>query len=650
MIRVKVTDMSLMRQIGLLLATVLLLALAGAVGVNLLSARETLEAQLRVKNSDNAQGLALALSQQHGDRALMELLMTAQFDTGFYRRIRLVNGDGSVAFERQANGAAQSAPSWFVAAWPIESPAGVAQVSDGWRAIGRLELVSQVSYAHDELWRGAVRVTVLVAAIGALALLLAAAAVARIRRPLDATVAQAHALEGGHYVIVDEPRVPELQRVARAMNSMVHRVRSLFEAQVAQVETLRRQAHEDPLTGLAHRGHFMQRLAAQLEGEDGASGGALIIVRLADMSGLNRRLGREATDRALRELAGVLRERSSNAAPAGRLNGADFALALTLPATAESEAKALCRALHAALSAFGDTVIAHVGAIDWQRGAAAGALLAQADLALARAEAGPPFTAEIGGAATDTGSGSGGGGGEHSWHQQLSAAMAERRTRLVSYPVLSRDGALWQLECPLRVQRRPGGEFDTAAQWLPLAARSRLLPELDLHAVQLALAAVAVDGVPRGINLALASLADGAFTTQLRKLLGDAPQASHQLSLEVGESAAVEHFTLVQAFAALVRPLGVRFGLEHAGHRLHRAGRLYELGLDYVKLDASLVRGVANDEAACRFVEGSVTLLHALAVTVCAEGVDDALDARTLWTCGVDAITGPWASAQRPPA
>lgn len=636
--------MSLMRQIGLLLATVLLLALAGAVGVNLHTARETLEAQLRVKNSDNAQSLALALSQQRGEAQLMALLMTAQFDTGFYRRIRLVNGDGKVAFERQADSAAQAAPAWFITAWPIESPPGVAQVSDGWRAVGRLELVSQVAYAHDELWRGSVRAALLLATIGALALGLAAAGVRRIRRPLDATVAQAHALEGGHYVLVDEPRVPELQRVARAMNSMVQRVKNLFEAQAAQVESLRHQAHEDPLTGLAHRGHFMQRLMALLDGEAGASGGALVLVRLADMTSLNRTRGRDTTDAALRAIADLLRSAARGEAVAGRLNGADFALAVAAPADAAGTTAMLCPRLQAALAPLGDGVAVHLGAIDWRHGDTAGALLAQADLALARAEGGAPFTAQIAAAAAPVNA------GEHGWHQQLSLAMSEQRTRLVSYPVLARDGMLWQLECPLRVQCTPGGAYETAAQWLPLAARSRLLPQLDLHAVQLALTAIAADGVPRGINLALASLADGAFTTQLRRLLDAAPRACAQLSLEVGEGAALEHFALLQAFAALVRPLGVRFGLEHAGHRLHRVERLYELGLDYVKLDAALVRGVSRDEAAGRFVQGSVTLLHAMALSVCAEGIDDGADAQALWACGVDGITGPWASAQCPPA
>ena len=103
---------------------------------------------------------------------------------------------------------------------------------------------------------------------------------------------------------------------------------------------------------------------------------------------------------------------------------------------------------------------------------------------------------------------------------------------------------------------------------------------------------------------------------------------------------------LVRAFSGLVRPLGVRFGLEHAGHQLYRAPRLYELGLDYVKLDAVLVRGAARDEAVRRLVGGIAALLRALPVAVVAEGVDDAADADALWACGVEAITGPWASAQ----
>src|SRR5213080_4820292 len=117
--------MSLIRQIRLLLLGVVLLAIAGGVTVNVLSARDALQTQLRLKNSDNAQALALALSQQHGEPKLMELLVAAQFDTGFYRHVKLVKPDGTVAFERSAPGAPTAAPAWFVNLLAIESEPGV---------------------------------------------------------------------------------------------------------------------------------------------------------------------------------------------------------------------------------------------------------------------------------------------------------------------------------------------------------------------------------------------------------------------------------------------------------------------------------------------------------------------------------------------
>ncbi len=636
--------MSLMRQIGLLLAAVLLLALAGAVGINLASTRDALQTQLRLKNSDNAQNIALALSQQRGDAQLMNLLLATQADTGFYSRMRFVGMDGAPAFDREASVRPQDAPQWFARLLPIESQAGVAQVSDGWRALGRIEVVSHVAYAHDELWRGGSRALLLLAALGAAAMGLAAAGVRRIRRPLDDTVAQANALVEGRYLLVDEPDVPELKRVAQAMNGMVERVRRLFESQAAQVEQLRREAHEDRLTGLPHRAHFMQRFSAMLGDDALAEAGCLLLIRVAELAEVNRELGRDNTDRALCTLADTLRKLPQEGALAGRMNGADFALALPgLTPSAGEVPQAVAAALRAALGGASEKVVVHVGAALWLNSTAsgAGALLARADLALARAEGLAPFAAEV-----DADVGTSLAAGEQGWHRHLQEALHERRARLAEYVVLDRGGALSHLECPLRIQLGKDGAFESAARWLPLASRSKLLPAIDLLAVRLALTAIAADCRARAVNLALASLADGAFAAQLRQLLADSPRGARGLWLEVSEAAALGHFELVRAFAALVRPLGVRFGLEHAGLQLYRAPRLYELGLDYVKLDVALVRGAAKDDAVRRFVAGSVALLRALPVTVCAEGVDDADDAAALWECGVEAITGPWASAR----
>jgi diguanylate cyclase (GGDEF)-like protein len=364
----------------------------------LLSSRGYLETQLRIKNADNAQSLALNLSQQKGDMAAMDLSVQAMFDTGFYQRISLKDAAGRVVFTHEADPglAREKAPQWFVSMIPVESVPGVAQVSDGWRALGSVEVVSHSAFAHAQLWQGSLKTAGLLAMLGALAGAVATFGVRSIRQPLEATVGQAQALMERRFITVQEPSVPELARLSRAMNAVVVRLKSLFDEQSGQVEQLRQQAHCDPLTGLSHRRHFLAQLGATLSSEDGAGSGVLYLIRVVDLAGVNRLLGHRATDTLLQHLAHVLTEVSAgiSGAAKGRLNGGDFAVCLAgvdapLPQAAHY-ADALRRAF--AEQAINASVV--IGAVKWSRGMAMQTLLAAADSALARAESRGAFAVE----------------------------------------------------------------------------------------------------------------------------------------------------------------------------------------------------------------------------------------------------------------
>ncbi len=637
--------MSLIRQIWLLLLGTLLLAYAGSMTVAVGTARDTLQTQLRLKNSDNATALALVLSQQQGEPETMALLMAAQFDTGFYQRIRFTGGDGKVVFVREARPDAQQAPAWFVDLFPVVSEPGVAQVSDGWRALGSVEVVSQAAFAYDELWRGTLRSASALAVVGLLAVLAGALVVGRIRAALERTVAQAHALEQGEYVTVAEAGAPELRRLTGAMNSMVARLKAVFEGQATQVETLRRQATCDALTGLANRHHFMGQLGGVLQREDGPAEGGIVLLRLLRLAELNAEIGHEAADRAIQTIAQALQNYTQHAQGCfgGRLNGADFALCLPAGGVALETAQALTEALRAVLPAFSPQAAVAAGAVEMHRGLPVAELMAQADQALARAENRGAYSVEAAGQTEAVLSGL----GEGAWRQRLFLAIAENRMALGSFPVVGRAGGLLHLECPLRVQIEPLGAYEVASRWLPLALRCRLTAGVDARALALALEAIDTDGQSRCINISPASLADSGFGARIRELLVEHPRAARALWLEVSEVAGVEHFELVRELSRQLRPLGARIGLEHAGERLARIDRLYELGIDYVKLDTAVSLGVAGSAARAGFVGGLVAMLHSLSLQVIAEGVTDASDAQALWDCGVDGLTGPWVSQEQ---
>ena len=637
--------MSLMRQIAWLVLGVVLAALVGAVGLSTLSTRELVQTQLRLKNADNAQALALALSQQQGDAELIRLLVSAQYDTGAYEFVRWRGQDGRLLYERSGAAREGRAPAWFRSLVALDAPAGVAQLSNGWNAIGSVELKSHSSFAHDALWLSARRLLAWLLGVGMVAALLAWAGLRRIRRPLDAAVAQAEGVLAGRYGQVPEPRVPEMQRLTRAMNAMVQRVRELFEAQAGQLLVLREQAHHDPLTGVSTRQLCRAELAAALQRDDGPAVAGLVLVRLRGLADLNARLGRRAVDDVLLTLVGVLQAYPQRVpgCRVGRLNGGDFALWLPAEGVAGETAQAIADALRASLPAYGPGVQVALGAVELPRERASSVWLGEADAALARAE---HLSETRGGFVVDTVAEAGPGReqGESLWRAQLQQAVAAQRGRLAEFAVRDREGRVLHLECPLMLALE-GEQFVPASVWLPLAARARLTAVVDLFAVGLALKAIAADGQPRCINIAPASLADAALVPQLRELLAQSPQAARSLLLDVAEAAATEHFDRLLELGRQLRPLGVKLGLEHAGAGLAEVERLYQAGLDYVKLDASVLLGVAGEAGRAAFVRSMVIMLRSLALKIYGEGVVDGMDAQALWDCELDGLTGPWVTA-----
>lgn len=635
--------MSLTRQLWLLLALTVLVAVLGSVLVTVGAARGYLETELRVKNSDNAQALALTLSQQSADTALAELAISAQFDTGFYERIRLRAPDGSVLVERHAQARPPAVPAWFIRAAPIESVPGIAQVSDGWRPVGSLEVVSASSFAHENLWRGSVRAAGWLILVGAIAGAFGSLILGGIHAPLRATVAQAEALVDRRFVQVKEPRIPELRQLSRAMNAMVERIQRVFGEQSAQIETLRHQAENDPVTGLAHRAHFLARLASLQQREDASPHGTLLLLRLRPLASLNRELGRAATDKLLQALAAALSTWRSGPEEGlcGRLNGSDFAV-LALGTEVAGVAKQLRSRLEAALAPWPQASVA-IGAVAWDARSAVGPLMQTADAALARAETEPGFALVIEGTAAvpDALAAM----GETDWRRQLAQALRRGAAALGDYPVIDSRGTLIHLEAPLRLRLQENGSFEPAARWLPWALRVGLHTDADLLAVQLALEAIEHDGKPRGVNMASDSLTESTFVLRLREQLRVRPAAAQKLSLELGERAAVEHLGLLRELGRQLRPLGTKLGLEHAGPRLAQIDRLYEAGLDYVKLDASTSLEMAGDRSRIDFVRGLVSMLHGLGMQVYAEGVRSTGDVEALWSCGLDGVTGPWVGA-----
>lgn len=632
--------MSMFRQLWLAIIASTLMALAGSLLVSMVSARAYLESQLSIKNTDNATALALSLSQSNPDEVTVELVVASLFDGGHYELVRVTNPQGKVMSERVSADMDLGAPEWFARLLPIHAQAGQAQISSGWKQFGVVTLISQSRFAYAALWKSAQEMVLALALAGLAGGYMSTLVLRRLRKPLNAVIDQAQAITERRFVTMEEPAVPELKKLARAMNVTVARLKAMFDDEAKRLEGVRREANCDTLTGLANRSNFMARLRDTVQAEHSA-GGAVFIARVANLATVNQSLGRKDTDELLRAFGRGLVSVSQQypEALAARLNGADFAMLVPELASPNDVAQQLFQALTREASAYlPERPSTWLGCGQFPPGVEVETILAQVDMALAAVEADGVsgmkvvslHVADDAPKSTDE------------WSKLIHRALDQKWVRLVSFPVMSLDGKLVHRECPLRLMFDENGEWQPAGKFLPVAERLKLTPQLDLAAVALGLDELEAKPQLTGlaINLSASSIYLPDFRANLHKLLHRRP-GTQRLWLEVAESGALAHFDAFKSLCNELRGVGCKLGLEHFGRQFSEIGRLHDLGLDYIKVDGSFVRGLDGNAGNQAFLKGLSTIAHSIGLKVIAEGVTNEADLKALGPVGFDGATGP---------
>jgi EAL domain-containing protein (putative c-di-GMP-specific phosphodiesterase class I) len=114
----------------------------------------------------------------------------------------------------------------------------------------------------------------------------------------------------------------------------------------------------------------------------------------------------------------------------------------------------------------------------------------------------------------------------------------------------------------------------------------------------------------------------------------------HQLVLEITEHESVSDYTLLRERLDPLRARGLRVAIDDAGAGFASLHHVVELHPDIIKIDRSLVEGVARNQAQRSIIAGFVLLALDCQATLVAEGVETSEDLEVLTRLGVDAAQG----------
>lgn len=155
---------------------------------------------------------------------------------------------------------------------------------------------------------------------------------------------------------------------------------------------LERESREDPLTGLANRRHFAQRLAAEME--VALAVGHPLSIAVGDLDHfkvINDRLGHAVGDKVLNEVATLMRDECRPSDLVARIGGEEFAL--ILPGLSQERGLEFCERLRACVESHDWPhvepelhVTLSIGLTQWDGNAEVPEVLQAADIQLYRAK------------------------------------------------------------------------------------------------------------------------------------------------------------------------------------------------------------------------------------------------------------------------
>jgi diguanylate cyclase (GGDEF)-like protein/PAS domain S-box-containing protein len=393
----------------------------------------------------------------------------------------------------------------------------------------------------------------------------------------------------------------------------------------AAEEQLRRQALYDPLTGLANRAYFNDRLeravgARKSPGERTA----LLFLDLNGFKSINDRFGHHVGDTVLRALAermhGIVRAGDT----AARLGGDEFAVILER-VTEAADVSAIAQRLYNVLAApleLEDRRLVVEASIGIALGEDPLELLKQADAAMYRAKASPGvdfafFDPGLDKAALIRFRRTG----------ELAEALDRDELRVHYQPIVDlRSGEVGGYEALLRWEHPVHGLLPPN-EFIPLAEGSGSIVPIGAFVLREACVQARLLGEEAGrplemaVNVSARQLEHPDFVAHVEDALAHSGLEPACLVLEITESVVLDTGD-VEARLDLLRQKGIKIALDDFGTGYGSLAYLQRLPIDIVKIDRSFTATVDSDPDGRALLQAIVGFGVALGTRLVAEGIE----------------------------
>ncbi len=638
--------MTLSRQLMLSGMIILLCLFTGMISFVVNNTQSFLNQQLASHSQDaaTALGITLTTTMKKGDEVTASRIVDAIWDRGYYKTIIVEGTDGKPIVERHQKIKFYGVPEWFIKFLPLETPEKSALIMDGWSKVGNVKIVSNPGFAYQQIWLTFIDSVQWFIMTSVLALMLGGGLLYIILRPLRAITAQAMAICNQQFAVQETlPWTIDLRLVVEAMNNMSMRLKQLFEDQVRQTEKLREQAFKDPVTHLGNRQYFDLQFDFLLKDQEKLPSGALLLIEIKNFKEYNENYGFQEGDLLLQNVASAVTNscKRFNSAIVAHAKGASIFVILPNKAKepAIEVAKEICQQFKEfkfkGLSKVND--VGSVGIVIFDVGAAKKEIMSQVDMALrhAQMEGSNTWHCLEGVRPVDV-------QGQKDWGALFTTVLNENKVLLYFQKTdLLVNKQIKIFETLMRI-KLSDDSIVSAGVFMPMAERLNQVTPLDKLVIDNVINRIKQphNDIEYCVNLSAKTLDNEEFKKWLLDKAKTLGKKAHQLILEFPEYGVISRIDKARDFFLKFSQLGCKTSIDHYGKNLSSFSYLFNLKLNYLKIDGSYIRNIHENEEHQFFIRSLIDIARSLGILVIAEAVETIDEYNILMQLKVDGVQG----------
>lgn len=480
--------MTLFKQIIIILSILLTIIFASIMWLNFSNSKTYIQQQAYTDalHTANSLGLAISTVASPNDISTAQTMINSVFDSGYYEKIKLTDMNKKTLVLKKEKIRVKGVPNWFIDNINLTSPVASSQIMLGWKPYGILSVQLNSGYAYMQMWTVFKEMLLIFIIISLIGFFILHLALKIILKPLKKVRIQAEAILDNDFIIQDEiPYTTELKNVVNAMNSMVKKVKEIFEKEVSVARKYHELMYYDKDVKMFNRRYLNIKLQEYLGAEGKNSQGALILISLNNLSDVKNEIGYKNGEVFIKKIANSIEQTICQDYEyiAAKIGTEDFAI--LAPTTSEEELGFLCNTIiefaREIIKSFELNEKKHFASIGYCKyyfNSNIKELFSKADFALAASKSKGAYNIEK---YTNIDEELCTILGKEAWIKELQTAMEEDKFKLVYQNVVNMENSsdIFQSELFLRLEEEKNNCFYTAGYFMPMAEELKFVSKID---------------------------------------------------------------------------------------------------------------------------------------------------------------------------